>query len=101
VSRQKGKSRLTIAPTVLSAQPVIANKGTAMKPTDWNGHRIPILAHAFSTEHGIGVDVHLRAASEKEAYERLARKLECRQDFLRITGGHYRVKFDHELRREI
>ncbi len=66
-----------------------------MKNKDWNGKRMSLLAHVFSFEHDVRpVDVHLHASSQAEAEQRLARKLQCRQDFLRVTGGKFQVKYD-------
>lgn len=64
-----------------------------MKQSDWNGHRIPVLAHAYSLAKGVSADVYLRAANEEEAMARLNRKLECRQDFLKATGGVFDVQW--------
>lgn len=68
-----------------------------MTPDDFKGERLPVLAHAFDLKRGLGVDVHLRAGTYSEALERLERKLQCNQAFLRATGGKYQVKFDLDL----
>ena len=70
-----------------------------MKRHDWNGIKIPLVAHAFSLSKGIGLDIHINAATEDEARHLVERKLECRQDFLRQTEGHYDLKFARELHR--
>ncbi|MCC7304779.1 MAG: hypothetical protein IT558_00810 [Alphaproteobacteria bacterium] len=64
-----------------------------MKTRDWNGHRIPLIAHAYNIARGVGVDLHIRAASLDEAFEKVAQKLQHHQDFLRKTEGHYKVDF--------
>lgn len=65
-----------------------------MTPEDFKGYRLPILAHAFDLKRGLGVDVHLRAGTYQEALDRLERKLQCQQSFLRATGGQYQVRFE-------
>lgn len=68
-----------------------------MKRGDWNGHRIPLLAHCFNLSKGLGVDIHVRAANEGEAMQAVSRKLEHNRAFLRRTEGHYAVRFDREV----
>lgn len=67
-----------------------------MKPGDWNGHKIPLLAHAFSLARGLSADVHIRAASRDEALIEVWKKLQRNQVFLRKTGGEYDVQFFRE-----
>jgi len=60
----------------------------------FDGSRMSLIAHAFSFHHRVRpVDVHLNASSQEEADAKLARKLQCRQDFLRATGGKFQVKY--------
>ena len=68
-----------------------------MKKKDWNGHKIPVLAHVFNLAKGLGVDLHISAASEHEARSKVAEKLNRNQKFLRRTNGHYDVQFSKEI----
>lgn len=69
----------------------------AMKKKDWNGHKIPVLAHVFNLAKGLGVDLHISAASEREARNKVAEKLTRNKKFLRRTNGHYNVQFTKEI----
>lgn len=61
----------------------------------FDGSRMSLIAHAFSFHHRVRpVDVHLHASSQEEADAKLARKLQCRKDFLRVTQGDFQVKYE-------
>lgn len=67
-----------------------------MKPKDWTGERIPVLARCFNPKQGLSVEFRIRAGTEDEAKTKadtIVRR--SHNNFFERTHGNYNTRFAH------